>query len=343
MADYAQIVKDTVGGIGDLMAIIQGIRDRSVNSLTAYTKQTLISSRVYIEDIIADDPNVMNILVFLNQMHGSFVLSALGLSNLIGSCKTAKRMISAVGTEGFMEKLVGTEDAQEKKYNYDIKEVKTDPKSLFVGRILEASVGIGNEQAKLSFLVQLVPMLIPTIVTEQFLANNAEPSKVLRWAQVKTGEIKFWRDFVFETDRIQKRSKALRVDKEGILRELEDTRKAQVRKGLMNYIAISKDAVRRNVANSIMVCSKRTMDTVCSELGINMKNPKDRQNVMTNTMTMMIAVYDPNYQMVDVYYNGLDTRGEYSIKMLEGFAKKESSIDLKQLLTIIAAGSAPRI
>ena len=107
MADYAQIVKDTVGGIGDLMAIIQGIRDRSVNSLTAYTKQTLISSRVYIEDIIADDPNVMNILVFLNQMHGSFVLSALGLSNLIGSCKTAKRMISAVGTEGFMEKLVG--------------------------------------------------------------------------------------------------------------------------------------------------------------------------------------------------------------------------------------------
>lgn len=368
MGSKLETAKETAGTIRDLMTVVvDEAKDRSVNSLSAYVKKTFITSRVYIEDTIASDPLMIPLMRLLNETYTGLVLTALRLNEIVTGGKTVGNLTNAVATESMnsVKDLIGdmfgdkvapaTEDntppapdpaTGKTSGTGTIKDVKTtpDPSKLFCGRVVEATVGnTAQGKANLYFLVQLFPYILPTEVLEQFLTNNASPSLFMRWNQMKAGEISFWRDFVFECDRVAKRKKALRVDKDGILREIENHREGGLWKSIQNFLSKSDSVKNRNAANTIVVISKRRLDMVCRELGLNMRNYIQRQKLMGGTMTLMLVEYDPNYETVNLYMNGIRNRGEYSAQMIQGAVKGGGdAVDLKQLLTMIAAGNAPK-
>ena len=356
------VVKEAVDTVSSLMEVVEEAKDRGISSLSEYTKQTLISSRVYIEDIIAGEPTVMNILKLCNQIYAGMVFCALGLNNVISGGRTVRQMLGAVATEdvyksvkdmvkGFGDAEPSTEDNsgddKEEKKEKDktgIKEVKMeiDASKLFTGRLLEAKLGSGTNTATLYFFVQMLPKILPSLVLDQFISNHIEPSKTLRWAQWKAGEIKFWRDFVFECDRVAKRRKALKLDKDGILREVEDTRDQGFFKKLWNWIKPNTAVTNHNSANSMIVISKQTMDRICRDNAIKLENFQQRQKLMSTLMSLMLVVYDPRYETIDLFMNGIQNYGQYNSKMVEAATKKDDGVDLKQVMTLIAAGSAPK-
>lgn len=352
---------EAVGAVSELINFVDEVRDRNVNSLSNYTKKTLISSRVYIEDQISGEPTILNILKLCNQIYAGMVLVALGLNNLVSKGKTVRNMLNAVATESLFQNSLDlinnsfgdkpVTSATEGKHDDDsspsgsIKEVKieSDPSKLFTGRLMETELGSGNNKAKLYFYVQLLPKIIPSLVLEQFMENNVDPSTSLRWAQWKAGEIKFWRDFVFEADRIAKRKKALKLDKDGILREIEDQRSASVLSKIWNWIKpAALTTTKRNVANTIILISKNKMDHIVRDMGIKLSNYNQRQRLMSDLMSLMLVVYDPNYETIEVYMNGIQNYGQYSAAMVNAAVKKDDGVDLKQLMTLIAASNAPK-
>ena len=171
---------------------------------------------------------------------------------------------------------------------------------------------------------------------------NVSPSLKLRWAMWKAGEIKFFKDFIFEADRVAKRRKALKVDKDGFLREMEDHRAKMLKEKVANMKNKEADARRRNLCNSIVLVTKRTMDVVCRDIGLNLKSFTQRQELMQDIFAVMLCVVDTNYGTVDLYMNGIEGRGEYNTKMIEAATKNKDAFDVKELLTLISAGSMPQ-
>lgn len=367
--------KKVIGTISELNATINDLKDASVSSLSAYTKRTLISSRVYVEDQLANEDITPKIMKLLYQMYSSFILSAIGLTNLIASGKTIRTMMSAISTENFQsftdiikaqfgDAFIGASVennaqtnaptdpnlAKDPKVDYSAqaKEMEAKGAHLFCGNLLEVSIPTDDrtQTVKLYFYVQLLPTVTPSAVMYEFLYAHSSPSLKLRWAMWKAGEISFWKDFVFECDRVEKRKKALKVDKDGILREMEDHRNANFRKKtkqLTDLQKVKQREFRHNLANSMVICTKRTIDNVCKDLGINMKNFTQRQALMNDAMAVMMVVVDTNYGTVDLYMNGIEARGEYTSKMIDAVTKgKSDPLDMKELLTLISAGSMPR-
>lgn len=350
------VIKEAVSTVTDLMSVVEEAKDRNISSLSEYTKQTLISSRVYIEDIISGEPTVLDILKLCNQIYAGMVFCALGLNNVIAGGRTVRQMLGAVSTEdvyksakdlvsGFGDAEPSTEDnSSDEKSKTGIKDVKmeVDASKLFTGRLLEAKLGSGKDTATLYFFVQMLPKILPGLVLDQFIGNHIEPSRALRWAQWKAGEIKFWKDFVFECDRVAKRRKALKLDKDGILREVEDQRDQGFFKKLWNWIKPNTVVTNHNAANSMIVISKARMDRICRDNAIKLENFQQRQKLMSALMTLILVVYDPRYETIDLFLNGIQNYGQYNSKMVESVTKKDDGVDLKQLMTLIAAGSAPK-
>jgi hypothetical protein len=73
----------------------------SMNSLPAYTKQTNVMSRTYIEDTILRDDICPPLVGVLNQLYVSYILSALNIDTLCANGQTVRQMLEVVSTESF--------------------------------------------------------------------------------------------------------------------------------------------------------------------------------------------------------------------------------------------------
>lgn len=351
----ADAANKAIGTVSEVVSAINDLKDRATTSLTAYAKQTLITSRVYVEDELATEDITPKLMKLLNQMYSGFILCAVGVSQIVCGGKIVKNMAAAISTENFKsikdltdafgdpEPATEGQDQGGTSISPELeKKMQAESARLFCGHVMEFDVP--TEEGKivpLYFYVQLLPQVIPGVVMTEFLRANASPSLKLRWAMWKAGEIKFWKDFVFECDRVAKRKKALKVDKDGILREMEDKRSAALKK----KVAQMKDKAtrRRNLCNSIIICTKRSLDNVCKDLGINMKSYAQRDELMNDLMAIMLCVVDPNYGTVDLYMNGIEARGEYNAKMIDAASKSgKDQLDVKEMLTLISAGSMPK-
>jgi len=352
----------TIGDIKELMDLFRELKDRNVSSLSEYTKKTMIISRAYIEESLAREDGIVHLMKFCNQMLGGLVISSIGLNDVVSGGRTVRQLAQMISTEDFHQFLdvisekfgdtnikitAGLEDGSQEEgkkveKELSIKDVKNDP-SLYSGRLLEVNIsGEGGHKVPLYFYVQVVPYTTPTSVMEQFISSVYTPSILSRWAKFKAGEIRFWKDFVFEADLIRKRRKALKADKDGILREIEDRRAKQRTKSIMNNNPLG--TANHNCASSIIVVSRRTLERLMKDEGLDYRRFDVRQNIMKSTMSLMMAVFDPNYGTVDFFMDGIEHAGNYSIDHLKESVGKgdKDAVDLKTLMTVLASGSAPR-
>lgn len=342
-----------VGSVSELMSTIDDLKDRGITSLSQYAKSTLITSRVYIEDELSSEDITPKLLKLLSSIYSGMIMCSVGLNNIVAGGRTVRSMMSAIATENqkSMSDLLGgfgdatpSLESKENVFSASEKDLKSESQRLFTGHLLEMNVPTPDGKSfPLYFYVQLLPNVIPQVVMQQFLETHTSPPMTLRWAMWKAGEISFWKDFVFEVDRVNKRKKALKADKDGILREVEDHRAKMLKKKMANYRNKEQMARQRNLCNSIVICTKRTIDNVCKDLGINLKSFSQRQALIEDMFAIILVVVDTNYGTVDMYMNGIEGRGEYNAKMIDSATKSGgNSLDMKELLALISAGSMPR-
>ncbi len=351
--------KTAVATISELKEFLEQCKDRSVNSLTEFTKKTNIMSRVYIEDSLAQEEPLHALMKMLNQIYCGYVFNAIGMNGLVEGGRTVRDLMNVVSTENFHSfvDLAKTEfgadavsvkdmsmEAMANEATPSWNDAEKESAGFYCGRLLEVTVpggGDNKDKVKLYFFVQLLPYLTPGAVLEGFISMNFTPPVQRRWWAYKAGEISFWKDFIFEADRIAKRKRALMADKDGVLREMEARKIANVNKAAGNYISKSGSS-KRNAANSLIIMSKQTLDRVSKANGFDIRRYDQRQNMFNDTMSMIFCVYDNMYNTVDMYFNGLETRGEYTIAMIEKASKKSDGVDMKTLLQLLSNGNAPR-
>lgn len=330
-------------------------------SITKFIKKMMVISRVYIQNSIVDDPALDPNLISIQNQYLAFILTALQMNAYIGPNSTVKRFTRVVATEkytpfaslvddsfGSIYDSTGLEASNSNPTNKNTSapskpvnnvfrsstEERPKDLSLSTGRIID--VLVGGHSIKIP--VQLVPMILPNEVAEQFVSMNFTPSLRQRWMQFTTGEISFFKDLVFQCDMRQKKIEALKKDKSGVLYDmLRQQNRAQFK--YEEKIRTKKNT--QNIANSIFIFEKQSFLRYANNAGLNWKLFANRERFFDSTFSFMLVLIDPIYGKSEHYWSGFDAVGEYSLKQLQAASKKES-YDLRDIMAAFSQGHSPR-
>jgi len=345
------------------------------NSLTAYVKSLTLQSRAYIDGSIATDPVVTDILKTCHNLYGSLVLAAIQMNQYVSKTERVRDMIGVVATESlngeYQAITFGMESTDSNSMYVGSKPAPTTSKTTNApqvpngitinnasgeilsfagdnhipsGKVLKVTLTHPDnpkEKAEVTLQILIRPYLLPNNVALAFLTKDAIPSYFQRWLMWRAGEISFWSDLVFNIDQIQKRNKAIRDDKTGLLSTASSDQLKKAGKTAANLA--KADAVRsRNIANSIMIFSKDTVVRAKNDTGFDLFNAQDRERYFAMSFCMFLVIVDPAFLTVTMYFNGVDHEGTYTFDQMKVGSKGGTSSDIVSILQALGQGKAPR-
>ena len=209
--------------------------------------------------------------------------------------------------------------------------------NLGVGKILEVS--LTNRGETISIPVTLT-LSVGTTDSESLIHIlgiwKREYKFKERWHGMRSGELKFWREFVFMQDIIEKQRKALIRDKSGYLSSMM----AQSAKNAA-AAAISGSASVATASSTIMV-SAETARQIELECGFKFDDYGSRQRVFESTFSMLLFVVDTEWEMVKIYHRGIEHPTRLTIKELKS-AGKGNGPDIAEILKAYQLGRAPGV
>jgi hypothetical protein len=329
---------------GGLVNAVQNIEDATSMSLFQYTRRSIVSSRVYIEDTLANEEIMTPLMLNIMNLYVGLIMTAMNMNQYVQGTKRVRDSMSVVATEDFqpimnIEKSMRAyflrgddndsildhlnpfhEDNDDNKSGAGTSKsgvIASEPRqdiTIPSGRIVQIEFGNGDTDKKftVNLFVQLQPNVIPQDVARQFVGINFKPAISQRYMQAGVGEIKFWSDFVLGND---------------------------LRKQWLKLLQVTPE--RQNIANTILVFEKNNFDKACSASGINFKTYSTRQKFFTATMSMMVCIVDPMYNKVQMYYNGITDPSVFTFDQMKRNSKTEAT-DILAMMKNYAQGMAPK-
>jgi hypothetical protein len=193
----------------------------------------------------------------------------------------------------------------------------------------------------INLIVQLAPYLIPAQIAVEFLTKDASPSFSQRIMQWRTGEISFWRDVVALSDVHNRRERLRRMDPTGVVSAAIDKQTAG-RAGVLHNLNKDKANRSRNIANSVLIFSKETVQHAKADCGIDITDPIVRQEYFATSFVMIMVVVDLLYDRVTFYYNGLDDEATFSFDQIKLKNKGDNGLDLVAVMNALGQGRSPK-
>lgn len=362
------ILTDKNGNIdfSQLLDVVRNFEDRFSPSITKYLKRSFISSRVFIQRSCAEEEILPTLLQSLNSLYVSMVFAAVSSNQYVDHARTVRDIMSVVATESYnqpyipddnllaslesfngvirpkMDAFGKTEAQVNQGTNAQIIDTYVKEMNLIVGRLVDMEFNVGGDprnKMKIQMMVQLLPTFITDSVMREFFAVNFKPDFMKRWYQVTAGEISFVKDFLFELDLLEKRNKAIKQDKTGELSDMMERQQSNLWKYIKKIVGYQKE--RQNIASTVQIFNKYSFDKFCHDAHCDFRRVDNRNKYMNKTMSMIVAVIDSDYNKVDLYYSGLDNKGEYNFNQIKNLAENKQ-YDLSQVMKAFANTSAPR-
>lgn len=367
-------IKDTHTTLSNMIRYLREFVAGNAKSLPERAKASSIISRVYVDESIQDEEIMVPLIGSLNQIYVGYVMTVLGMESYIADGYTVRELNKLVTSESlddtveFIRKGFGDISMEDKpSVDPDAWDWDTDPRkegkdgagrrsgdvkggagavdltskeqALIAGRLVEVMVATkAAGSVPVRVYVQLVPRLVDREVAGGFVGLNLDPSIERRMRQVSTGEIGFWRDFVFSLDRIKSLKKSLQHDKTGDLRDMLERQN----NGLLKYwLNLSRLEDNYNAASSVLIISKEQLRREMAEANSRFTF-KDQQNFFNKSFMMMLCVVDTDYNTVDLYIHGIKGRGSYSFQEINKVGSSSQGVDLKEIMSLMSHGNMVR-
>lgn len=186
--------------------------------------------------------------------------------------------------------------------------------NLAVGKLINVELKDGDQKAKLPVLIRLIPAAVPPSSLVHIFTAGGRDSWATRMFLVKTGQIKFWRDFVLGQDMIDEHFKALVNDKSGVYKTITDRRRNNAAKSVQSGRVSMADA------SNIAVVSAATLKQSTNRLYGKIEQESVRKAIFDNSYLLMLIIVDEHWQRVTIYHRGIDLATHHrfdEIKMSE--------------------------
>lgn len=350
----------------DIRDVRKDIQDTTKNSLTAHTRMTRLTSRVYIDGSVAVDGVITDILKTVHVQYAALILNALQLQQFVSKGVSVQDFLHVVASEDMRVPFRSVIEAFGQDVDRDHAGRYANTATLSVeahdhtpmGEIVELR-GDGHTPAgkmlkvaltnpdhpevsiDINLFVQLAPYIIPQLIAVKFITKDVMASTYQRYLQWRTGEISFWKDFVFQTDVVHNRARLLKLDTTGVLADMMQKQQASRHRTLAN-LADEQAGRARNIANSVLVFSSETLVRAKAESGIDLTDVSTRESYFASTFAMIIVVVDSLYNQVTFYYNGIIEAATFSFDQMHMASKGGQGLDLVSVLNALSQGKSPK-
>jgi len=246
------------------------------------------------------------------------------------------------------EKLAEREKTLDEKYKkttkgtfkiaFDNKEsIKSivDESNLAVGKLLEVKVANGDRFTTIPVNIVLLPRIISADDFIDISAHlNLDKSMKGRFHQWRSGQIKFFSDYLLCFDLIEANRKALMADKTGTF-SLDQSRQS---KGILTDVI--SGTISPNKISTMIIISKGCAQRVEATLGGKLSSHSIREKYFNNNMTMMLVVVDLKLETFDLYQRGIANFGQYTLHDIAANNKKAGGVDIESVLKAYKLGDA---
>lgn len=314
----------------------------NIRSLADLSRPCRVEPITIIDKSLVHQPYMETIMKYgLSQFTGYYLQAANMLMN-VNKVKTLKvfdslnpeRSIGSIGDmsfgmEAYSKGLPNFKDTEGSRNSHLIAHsISTeDAKSadqllevpnLAVGKLVTVDVDQPDNEGKstgkvesIPVMIRLIPAPIDSDIVTQIFTGGGKQSWTHRLFLAKTGQIRFWRDFVLGTDLIDAHFNALVKDKTGTYAAIHKRRSENTKKAIMT------GKVSMGDASNIAIVSSDTIRKAANNLYGKIDNAAVRKTIFDNSLLLMLMVVDPYYQRVTIYHRGLDLSSTYRIDELE--------------------------
>jgi hypothetical protein len=207
--------------------------------------------------------------------------------------------------------------------------------NLSVGKMLEVTVQDGGSKAVLPISVRLLATILDPQTLIHILSDNSRDTGfVERWHGWRSGELKFWRDLIFCQDLIDEHRLAGMKDSSNVHQDIMARRRNNAKAALASGIPSAA------TASNLAVVTTDTIKELERNIGGRFKDYNVRQRVFESTLLMIVAVYDPEWDHVTFYTNGIATATSLSMAEIKS-SNKGSGPDVMDILKAYSLGSSP--
>lgn len=231
------------------------------------------------------------------------------------------------------------QELEKERINYNVssglKNIQ-EADNLAVGRLVQVKLTQNEHTYEVPVAVRVRPMFVPKLIMRELVAlGDVKQSWSERWHKMRSGEISFISDWIFQSDVINHKRKLLALDKQGLYRELINRRKNN------KLAALTTGHVSLGSASSFIVISAQTAKEVELTTGQSLTNAAFRAKVFGENSAMMIIIIDTEWERVVTYTRGINGGVDYSFKDFEGFGKGNGP-DITEIMKAYALGNNPR-
>lgn len=233
---------------------------------------------------------------------------------------------------------ISIEDIKDDKQGDSIK-LLNEMSSLSVGKVLNVTISVCDEEAKTSKTVtlpvnvRLLVSIIPNNTISHLIAYKTEDNSLTeRWHAWRSGRISFIRDLIFCQDLITENKKAMINDESGTMYEIMRRVNNAKKFGLL-----SKNPSLVSASN-LFIISEEIAKEIEVKLGGKLSNPKIREKAFENTYAMILVVVDREREIVTFYSRGITAGAEFTVRELKN-ASKGKGPDIMDILKSFNMGS----
>lgn len=201
--------------------------------------------------------------------------------------------------------------------------------NLTVGKLLNVEIQDGDKKAKLPVLIRMIPAAVPPVSLVHMFSAGGRDTWAHRYFMVKTGQIRFWRDFVLGQDMIDEHFKALMQDKSGVFKTITDRRRNNSQK------AIQSGQVSVADASNIAIVSSETLKKATGKLFGNIESEAVRKTIFDNSYLLMLIVVDERWQRVQIWHRGLGLPTTHKFDEIER-SEKSKGPDITEMFKMFS-------
>jgi len=347
---------DLKTGVSIFTSLLRKVDEIGPKALSDYVRPATIMGSVVVDISLGDEDIILPLASMLNSFYIGYITTALELNTIIEGGKTVRDALTIVSSnnnyiellEEVDEKFLSCELTGEYEVSLQADGGKQGNKveaSVFSGKVVELNIRSKEHDRPISIklIVQLLSRQVQQSVIEQLFAVSNKSTIDQRWTMFKTGEISFWKDFIWERDLVKRHRSALKKDDTGYLFDELQSRSNKLTRNIETSVDIGK--VSQNSANNILIVEKRFFTQMVKRLGIKIDDFSSRQRFMSNNYCLIIVVVDIMYSSLEVYFNGIRTKADYSFKaVLSNYGGGGSSkTELAEIMAQFQAGSSPKV
>lgn len=209
--------------------------------------------------------------------------------------------------------------------------------NLSVGKMLEVQIESDGSKATFPINVRLICSGIGSKELVHILSVGSKNISVKeRFHAWRAGQLEFVRDLLLCQDLIDAHKKTLAKDPTGLYAEIRKRRAGN------SVSAIFSGQPSVATASNIIVMSAATAKELERTVGGRLKDFRTREKIFKETYCMILAVVDPEWEVVTFYHRSIAIPTELSVKEL-AVSNKGKGPDVADIMKAYQLGNSPSI